>query len=162
LQGRLPRVRAQGRRPEAGAGHHREREDVTAGRVQRSGVSARRFGGGGGVPARRGARARRGGGRAAGWRAGAGAAGGGRGGGGGEVPVKPAASDDWGREFLDLILAVRVVDDLDQALEHIATYGSEHTEAIVTKSKTVAARFEREVCASAVMWNASTRFNDGG
>jgi glutamate-5-semialdehyde dehydrogenase len=78
------------------------------------------------------------------------------------VAVKPAASDDWGREFLDLILAVRVVDDLDQALQHIATYGSEHTEAIVTKSKSAAARFEREVCASAVMWNASTRFNDGG
>jgi glutamate-5-semialdehyde dehydrogenase len=79
-----------------------------------------------------------------------------------QVPVKHAAPDDWGREFLDLILAVRVVDGLDQALEHIATYGSEHTEAIVTKSKGVAARFEREVCASAVMWNASTRFNDGG
>jgi glutamate-5-semialdehyde dehydrogenase len=79
-----------------------------------------------------------------------------------QVPVKPAASDDWGREFLDLILAVRVVDGIDQALEHIAAYGSEHTEAIVTRSKSVAARFEREVCASAVMWNASTRFNDGG
>jgi glutamate-5-semialdehyde dehydrogenase len=78
------------------------------------------------------------------------------------VAVKPAAPDDFGREFLDLILAVRVVDDLDQALAHIATYGSEHTEAIVTKSKSAAARFEREVCASAVMWNASTRFNDGG
>jgi glutamate-5-semialdehyde dehydrogenase len=78
------------------------------------------------------------------------------------VPAKPAAPDDWGREFLELILAVRVVDGVDQALEHIAAYGSEHTEAIVTKSKSVAARFEREVCASAVMWNASTRFNDGG
>jgi glutamate-5-semialdehyde dehydrogenase len=74
----------------------------------------------------------------------------------------PAAPDDFGREFLELKLAVRVVDGLGQALEHIARYGSEHTEAIVTKSKPAAARFQREVCASAVMWNASTRFNDGG
>ncbi|MBL8950637.1 MAG: glutamate-5-semialdehyde dehydrogenase [Myxococcaceae bacterium] len=76
--------------------------------------------------------------------------------------AKPAAPDDFGREFLELKLAVRVVDGLDQALEHIARYGSEHTEAIVTKSKPAAARFQREVTASAVMWNASTRFNDGG
>ncbi len=74
----------------------------------------------------------------------------------------PAQPDDWGREFLELKLAVRVVDGIDQALEHIAQYGSEHTEAIVTKSKSAAERFEREVTASAVMWNASTRFNDGG
>lgn len=79
------------------------------------------------------------------------------------VPEAIAAeASDWGREFLELKLAVRVVDGLDQALEHIARYGSEHTEAIVTKSKSAAERFEREVCASAVMWNASTRFNDGG
>jgi len=76
--------------------------------------------------------------------------------------AKRAAPDDYGREFLELKLAVRVVDALDEALEHIARYGSEHTEAIVTKSKAAAERFEREVCASAVMWNASTRFNDGG
>jgi glutamate-5-semialdehyde dehydrogenase len=76
--------------------------------------------------------------------------------------AKRALPDDYGREFLDLTLAVRVVDDLDQALEHIEQYGSEHTEAIVTKSKAAAQRFEREVCASAVIWNASTRFNDGG
>jgi glutamate-5-semialdehyde dehydrogenase len=78
------------------------------------------------------------------------------------IKVSAAAPDDFGREFLDLILSVKVVDGLDAALEHIARYGSEHTEAIVTKSKSAAARFEREVCASAVMWNASTRFNDGG
>ncbi|MBN1206023.1 MAG: glutamate-5-semialdehyde dehydrogenase [Myxococcaceae bacterium] len=78
------------------------------------------------------------------------------------VPVKPAAEDDFGREFLDLILAVRVVKDVDAALAHIARYGSEHTEAIVTQDKEVAARFTREVTASGVMWNASTRFNDGG
>lgn len=78
------------------------------------------------------------------------------------VPVRPATEDDWGREFLDLILAVRVVDGLDGALAHIARYGSEHTEAIVTEDAAAAGRFTREVAASAVMWNASTRFNDGG
>jgi glutamate-5-semialdehyde dehydrogenase len=78
------------------------------------------------------------------------------------VAVKPAAEDDYGREFLDLILAVRVVKDLDAALEHIARYGSEHTEAIVTGDAQAASRFTREVLASAVLWNASTRFNDGG
>ncbi len=78
------------------------------------------------------------------------------------VPVTPATEDDWGREFLDLILAVRVVDGLDEALGHIARYGSEHTEAIVTGDAAVAGRFTREAQASAVVWNASTRFNDGG
>jgi glutamate-5-semialdehyde dehydrogenase len=78
------------------------------------------------------------------------------------VPVKPAEAEDWGREFLDLILAVRVVEGLEEALGHIARYGSEHTEAIVTAEAAVAERFTREVQASAVVWNASTRFNDGG
>jgi glutamate-5-semialdehyde dehydrogenase len=78
------------------------------------------------------------------------------------VPVRPATEEDYGREFLDLILAVRVVKDLDAALAHIARYGSEHTEAIVTGDEAAAARFTREVTASAVVWNASTRFNDGG
>ncbi len=79
-----------------------------------------------------------------------------------KVAVTPAEAQDFGREFLALILAVKVVDGLDGALEHIERYGSEHTEAIITRSKTTAARFTREVCASAVMVNASTRFNDGG
>lgn len=78
------------------------------------------------------------------------------------IPVKPATEDDYGQEFLDLILAVRVVKDLDGALAHIARYGSEHTEAIVTGDAEVASRFTREVTASGVLWNASTRFNDGG
>jgi glutamate-5-semialdehyde dehydrogenase len=78
------------------------------------------------------------------------------------VPVTPASEEDWGREYLDLILAVRVVDGLEAALEHIARYGSEHTEAIVTADAAVAGRFTREAQASAVVWNASTRFNDGG
>jgi len=73
-----------------------------------------------------------------------------------------AGEDDWGREFLDLILAVRVVDDLDAAMEHIARYGSLHTESIVTSNYGNAQRFLREVDASSVMVNASTRFSDGG
>lgn len=73
-----------------------------------------------------------------------------------------AADDDFGREFLAKILAVRVVDGLEQALAHIARYGSNHTEAICTNSYDHARRFLREVDASCVLVNASTRFNDGG
>jgi glutamate-5-semialdehyde dehydrogenase len=78
------------------------------------------------------------------------------------VKAAPAAPEDFGREFLDWVLAVRVVPDLDAALAHIARYGSEHTESILTRDLESARRFEREVTASAVMVNASTRFNDGG
>ena len=78
------------------------------------------------------------------------------------VKAVPAAPEDFGKEFLDLILAVRVVPGLDGALDHIARYGSLHTEAILTRDLESARRFEREVTASAVMVNASTRFNDGG
>jgi glutamate-5-semialdehyde dehydrogenase len=74
----------------------------------------------------------------------------------------PAADSDWGMEFLDLILAVRVVDGLDSALDHIARHGSQHTESIITNSYANGQRFLREVDASAVMINASTRFSDGG
>lgn len=77
----------------------------------------------------------------------------------GAVPLAP---DDLGREFLDLILAVRVTDDLDAALEHIATYGSQHTEVICTNNHAHAMRFLREADASMVAVNASSRFNDGG
>lgn len=79
------------------------------------------------------------------------------------VPQATAAvEEDFGTEFLDLILAVKVVDDLDGAMDHIARYGSLHTESIVTSDYANAQRFLREVDASAVMVNASTRFNDGG
>lgn len=78
------------------------------------------------------------------------------------VPVTAATDADFGKEFLDLIAAVKVVPGLDGALAHIARYGSEHTEAIVTGSRDAARRFTREVCASGVIVNASTRFNDGG
>lgn len=70
--------------------------------------------------------------------------------------------DAYGREFLDLKLAVAVVQGIDGALRHIARYGSRHTEAIVTRDPALADRFLREVDASCVLWNASTRFNDGG
>ena len=79
-----------------------------------------------------------------------------------KVPVTRAKAGDFGREFLSLILAVKVVDGLEGALAHIADYGSEHTEAIITRSRAAADRFTREVCASGVVVNASTRFNDGG
>ena len=72
-----------------------------------------------------------------------------------------AAEEDWGTEFLSLTAAVRVVDSLDEALEHIETYGSGHTEAIITEDYGAAMRFVGEVDAAAVMVNASTRFNDG-
>jgi glutamate-5-semialdehyde dehydrogenase len=78
------------------------------------------------------------------------------------VKAVQAKPEDFGFEFLDKILAVRVVPDLDGALDHIARYGSLHTEAILTRDLGNARRFEREVTASAVMINASTRFNDGG
>ena len=72
-----------------------------------------------------------------------------------------ATEDDWYAEYLAPILAVRVVDDLDAAIEHIARYGSQHTDAIVTEDYTAAMRFLREVDSSSVMINASTRFADG-
>ncbi len=75
--------------------------------------------------------------------------------------VSPATEDDYGREFLDLILSVKVVDDLDQAIDHIRRYGSGHTEAIVTSDLDAARRFQLEVDAAAVVVNASTRFIDG-
>lgn len=76
--------------------------------------------------------------------------------------VKPATEEDWGREFLALIAAVRVVDSLDDALDHIAKYGSGHSEAIITEDEPTATRFLDEVDAAAVYHNASTRFTDGG
>src|SRR5205085_11287466 len=74
----------------------------------------------------------------------------------------PAQPSDYGREFLDKILAVRVVDDVDEALAHVARYGSGHTEAICTRRYDSVQKWLREVDASCVLANASTRFNDGG
>jgi len=76
--------------------------------------------------------------------------------------IKPALASDWGTEFLDLTLCVKVVASLDEAMTYIAEYGSQHTEVIITEDYSNAQRFLASVDASAVMVNASTRFNDGG
>ncbi|MDI6703883.1 MAG: glutamate-5-semialdehyde dehydrogenase [bacterium] len=76
--------------------------------------------------------------------------------------IRDATESDWFTEYLDLILAVKVVDSIDDAISHIAKYGSCHTEAIVTSSYENSQRFLREVDAAAVFVNASTRFTDGG
>ncbi|MBW2086046.1 MAG: glutamate-5-semialdehyde dehydrogenase [Deltaproteobacteria bacterium] len=79
------------------------------------------------------------------------------------LPGRTAAVEsDWPAEYLDLILAVKVVSGMDEALDHIATYGSQHTDAIVTSDYSRARRFLAEVDSSVVLVNASTRFNDGG
>lgn len=75
--------------------------------------------------------------------------------------MKPATEDDWYAEYLDLILAVKVVEDIDEAIRHIATYGSLHTETIVTKDYDASQKFLREVNSSSVIVNASTRMSDG-
>ncbi|MDX2510764.1 MAG: glutamate-5-semialdehyde dehydrogenase [Desulfobacterales bacterium] len=76
--------------------------------------------------------------------------------------VKPAVEADWPAEFLDLIIAIKVVDHMDQAVAHIAAYSSNHTEAIVTNHYGRARQFVRDIDSSVVLVNASTRFNDGG
>ncbi len=76
--------------------------------------------------------------------------------------AKPATEDDWYAEYLDLILAVRVVKDVSEAIDHITKYGSNHSDAIVTGNKATAEKFLREVNSSSVFWNASTRLADGG
>jgi glutamate-5-semialdehyde dehydrogenase len=76
--------------------------------------------------------------------------------------IKPAKESDWSEEYLDLILAVKVVSGIDEAIEHINTYGSNHSDAIVTDDYNNASRFLNEVDSAAVFVNASTRFTDGG
>ena len=76
--------------------------------------------------------------------------------------AKPATEEDWYAEYLDLILAIKVVENIDSAIEHISKYGSNHTEAIITENYSKAMKFLKEVDASVVLVNASTRFNDGG
>ena len=75
--------------------------------------------------------------------------------------IKPAEESDWPAEFLDLILAVKTVASMDEVLDHINKYGSNHTEAIITKDYNRSQRFLAEVDSSVVLVNASTRFNDG-
>ena len=77
------------------------------------------------------------------------------------IKVLPATEEDWGKEFLSLVAAIKVVDSLQEALDHIETYGSGHSEAILTEDNASATRFLDEVDAAAVYVNASTRFTDG-
>jgi glutamate-5-semialdehyde dehydrogenase len=79
-----------------------------------------------------------------------------------EPRAKPAKPEDWETEYLDAILAVGVVDDLDAAIAHINRHGSQHTEAIITEDAAAAAAFLARVDAAIVMHNASTQFADGG
>ena len=74
----------------------------------------------------------------------------------------PATEEDWSTEYLDLILSIRVVKNLEEAVFHIAAYGSDHSDAIVTRDEAAARRFMDEVDSACVFWNASTRFTDGG
>jgi glutamate-5-semialdehyde dehydrogenase len=76
--------------------------------------------------------------------------------------VKPASDDDWSTEYLDAIIAVKMVDGLDEAIDHIAQHGSQHTEAIVTEDKNAAEKFLARVDSAIVLHNASTQFADGG
>jgi glutamate-5-semialdehyde dehydrogenase len=79
-----------------------------------------------------------------------------------DARVKPATEQDWRTEYLDAIMAVRVVDGVQEAIRHIATYGSAHTDSIVTANTSTAERFLREVDSAIVLHNASTQFADGG
>lgn len=78
------------------------------------------------------------------------------------ITTEPATEEDWRAEYLDLILAVKTVAGLEQAIQHINEYGSHHTDGIVTRDAGAVARFQQEVDSAVVTHNASTRFNDGG
>jgi glutamate-5-semialdehyde dehydrogenase len=75
---------------------------------------------------------------------------------------KPATEDDWRAEYLDLIISIKAVGSVTEAIEHINTYGSHHTDTIVTADRAQAELFQHEVDSAVVLHNASTRFNDGG
>ena len=79
-----------------------------------------------------------------------------------DTRVEPASDSDWSTEYLDAIIAVRVVDGLDEAIAHIETFGSHHTDCIITENEVAAARFLKEVDSAIVLHNASTQFADGG
>ena len=80
----------------------------------------------------------------------------------GIAQAKPATEQDFHTEYVDLILSVKIVDDIHEAIQHIRDYSSGHTESIVTNSLTASRIFQAEVDSAAVMINVSTRFNDGG
>jgi glutamate-5-semialdehyde dehydrogenase len=77
-------------------------------------------------------------------------------------PAVPAEEEDWGKEYLDYIISAKVVSDINEAIDHIAKYGTKHSEAIITNDYNAAQKFLSEVDAAAVYVNASTRFTDGG
>jgi len=79
-----------------------------------------------------------------------------------DARVKPAVEEDWRAEYLDAIIAAKVVDGLDAAIDHIETYGSHHTDCIITENEAAARRFMNEVDSAIVLHNASTQFADGG
>ena len=79
-----------------------------------------------------------------------------------DARVKPASEEDWSTEFLDAIIAAKVVDGVDGAIAHIEHYGSHHTDAIVTQDQAAADKFLRQVDSAIVLHNASTQFADGG
>jgi len=79
-----------------------------------------------------------------------------------DMRVKPASEDDWNTEYLDAIIAAKVVDGVDGAIAHIQTHGSHHTDAIVSQDETAAQKFLSEVDSAIVLHNASTQFADGG
>ena len=81
---------------------------------------------------------------------------------GSRIDVVSASETDWGGEYLDLVLSVKTVDGVGEAIEHINNYGSGHTETIVTGDESAARRFQVQVDSSTIFWNASTRFTDGG
>ena len=76
--------------------------------------------------------------------------------------VLPAAQDDWGKEYDDLVMALRIVSSTDEAIAYIEQYGTHHSDCIVTENEEEALRFMDAVDSAAVYWNASTRFTDGG
>ena len=76
--------------------------------------------------------------------------------------AKPATQEDWSTEYLDLILSIKTVGDVDEAIDHINGFGSHHTDSIITRDAAVARHFMHNVDSAVVLWNASTRFNDGG
>jgi glutamate-5-semialdehyde dehydrogenase len=79
-----------------------------------------------------------------------------------DARVKPAGDDDWNTEYLDAIIAAKVVNGVDDAIAHIQTHGSHHTDAIVSQDETAAQKFLSEVDSAIVLHNASTQFADGG
>ena len=76
--------------------------------------------------------------------------------------TKAATMEDWSTEYLELILSMKTVSSADEAIDHINTFGSHHTESIITRDAAVAEHFMHNVDSAVVLWNASTRFNDGG